>query len=207
MFLFMVAEINRDDGSGVSSGDGSSSDGSSSDGSSGDGSSSDGNSGDGSSSDGRSDGGSGYVDMGSSSSNSGDYSSGSESYDNEAPDSLIPYEMEKEAPAGYDSETGTVSNNITISLPPALFKNLTETSVGLLYTYYSNSSLFPVRRINDSEYPAIATPVIGASLVEIPSVVNLSEPIIMTLPLMVVSQCSFLYQRMCITALYNYVYK
>ena len=172
MFLFMVAETNREDGSGDSSGDGNSSDGSSSDGSS-------------------SDGGSGYVDMGSSSSsNSDDYSSGSENLDNEAPDSLRPYEMEKEAPAGYtyDSESGTISNNITISLPPALFKNLTETSVGLLYTYYSNSSLFPVRRINDSEYPAIATPVIGASLVQIPSVVNLSEPIIMTLPLLVVSK-------------------
>ena len=98
-------------------------------------------------------------------------------------ETLGPYESE------YDTENTSRLDVVSIYLPPAVFSNLTVSSVGLLYSYYSTAVLFPVRNINETEYPAIATPVIGASLAEMEPVVNLTDPIIMTLPYTVVCIC------------------
>ena len=85
-----------------------------------------------------------------------------------------------------DSENTSRFDVVSIHLPPAVFRNLTEPNVGLLYSYYSTAALFPVRNINETEYPAIASPVIGVLLADVEPLVNLSDPIIMTLPYILV---------------------
>ena len=96
------------------------------------------------------------------------------------PHDNIPYRSDEE-------ETNiTVYANISIYLPPSVF-NLSASNVGLLYSYYPTAVLFPLRAANEHGYPAIASPVIGALLAEIPSVMNLTEPVVMTLPYVVVS--------------------
>ena len=72
--------------------------------------------------------------------------------------------------------------NISIQLPSALFANLTETSVGVLFTFYITPALFPVRRAYDEALPAVVSPVIGASLAEMDPPVNLTVNVTMTLP-------------------------
>ena len=79
-------------------------------------------------------------------------------------------------------------HNISIYLPPAVFENLTDTRVGLLFSYYRTPILFPLRNVsNDSYYPVIASPVIGAALAEQEAVVNLTDNIIITIPYTAVS--------------------
>ena len=85
-------------------------------------------------------------------------------------------------------ETSTASyNNISISLPPAAFAQLNDTDVGVLFSFYNTSALFPVKRDSDSDFPEVVSPVIGASLAGSDSLVNLSQNIVMTLPFTTVS--------------------
>ena len=92
-----------------------------------------------------------------------------------------------------DTYTGdsfmTVYVNISIYLPPAVFNNVTDLSVGLLFSFYRVATLFPVRTEidGDREYPAISSPVVGAALALQEPVANLIENIIITLPFSVVS--------------------
>ena len=90
-------------------------------------------------------------------------------------------------PESDEEETNiTAYTNISIYLPPSLF-NLSVSSVVLVFSYYSMAMLFPVRAVNMNGYPAVASPVIGASLAEIFPIMNLTEPVVMTLPYVVVS--------------------
>lgn len=77
--------------------------------------------------------------------------------------------------------------NITIFLPPVVFENLTTSAVGLLFTYYRSASLFPLRKQSKTDQTFVASPVIGASLAESGEIYSLPEPIILVLPVMVVS--------------------
>ena len=95
----------------------------------------------------------------------------------------------------YESDLGSQNTSrfavVSVYLPPALFRNLTTPDVGLLYSYYSTSSLFPMRNLNETEYPAIVSPVIGVLLADVEPVVNLTDPILMTLPYILV--CTYMY--------------
>lgn len=79
-------------------------------------------------------------------------------------------------------EGAELYDNISIQLPSALFANLTETSVGVLFTFYITPALFPVRRAYDEALPAVGSPVIGASLAEMDPPVNLTVNVTMTIP-------------------------
>ena len=72
--------------------------------------------------------------------------------------------------------------NISIHLPPALFENVTDTSVGVLFTFYTGPALFPVRRAYDEDFPEVISPVIGASLAGLDPPVNLTTNVTITLP-------------------------
>ena len=90
-------------------------------------------------------------------------------------------------PPESDEEANvTAYTNISIYLPPSLF-NLSVSSVVLVFSYYPTAVLFPVRAVNVNGYPAIDSPVIGASLAEIFPIMNLTEPVVMTLPYVMVS--------------------
>ena len=81
----------------------------------------------------------------------------------------------------YDDVLKTYSN-ISIHLPPTVFANVTDASVGVLFSFYTTSALFPARRANDSDFPYVVSPVIGASLAGVNSSVNLSQQVVMTIP-------------------------
>lgn len=82
----------------------------------------------------------------------------------------------------YYEDIEPESLNISIHIPPAVFSNITDTSVGVLFSFYATSALFPIRKEINSDLPDIVGPVIGASVVGINPPVNLTENIVMTIP-------------------------
>ena len=69
-----------------------------------------------------------------------------------------------------------------------MFKNMNTSTIGLLFTYYRSASLFPVQKKSKNDRTFVASPVVGASLAGIEEVHSLSKPIVLTLPIMVVSK-------------------
>ena len=76
----------------------------------------------------------------------------------------------------------------SITLPPELFQGLREnrdTAVGLVFTAYTSSILFPLA--NTSDIPpnrSIRTPVIGAIVVGQNETENLTEPVLIDLTIL-----------------------
>ena len=85
-----------------------------------------------------------------------------------------------------DTEEDSTALNISVYLPPAVFENVTTPTVGLLFTYYREAFLFPLSKQSESDALAAASPVIGISLAGY-NISFASEPILLTLPVMVVS--------------------
>lgn len=81
--------------------------------------------------------------------------------------------------------------DISIFLPPEIFENVNTSTVGLLFTYYRLPSFFPVQKRTNSDQIFVASPVIGASLAGLEKVYSLSEPVVLTLPVMVVSDVNY----------------
>lgn len=98
------------------------------------------------------------------------------------------------------AETSNMSTNITI--PPSIIRDALSTNdtIGVVFTYYSNSSLFPLNLTNRE----IPTPVIGASLTNESANFNLKEHAVMVFKLTVpvsLSTCvlgaKFSYRNQC----------
>lgn len=109
---------------------------------------------------------------------------GSGSVSNASNDTVSNDRNSSRTPAMMDQ--GLQYTNISISLPFNVFSHINSTDVGLLYSYYRDSNLFPLRVETETGHPAIASPVIGASLVQTEPIVNLTQPIVMVLPYRVV---------------------
>ena len=73
-------------------------------------------------------------------------------------------------------------SNISVLLPAEVFANVTEERVGLLYSLYLLSSLFPVAPDSRNEGFTVATPVVGAA-VSGRNISNLASPVLITLPI------------------------
>lgn len=84
-------------------------------------------------------------------------------------------------------EDDSTAMNISVYLPPAVFENITAPTIGLLFTYYREAFLFPVSKQSESDSLAAASPVVGISLTGY-DISLVSEPIVLTLPLLVVSE-------------------
>ena len=80
------------------------------------------------------------------------------------------------------SSPGPNISNISVQLPGEVFANVTDNSVGLLYSLYLTGSLFPVAPDSQEEGFFIASPVVGAA-VSGKNIVNLHSPVIITLPI------------------------
>ena len=80
------------------------------------------------------------------------------------------------------SSPGPNISNISVQLPGEVFTNVTDNSVGLLYSLYLTGSLFPVAPDSQEEGFFIASPVVGAA-VSGKNIVNLHSPVIITLPI------------------------
>ena len=81
-----------------------------------------------------------------------------------------------------DNNAATFVNLARISLPPTLFEQAADAEVGLAFTFYESSNLFPLA--NGSRSGAIiGTSVIGA-LVAGKAVVDLEDPVVITLTLL-----------------------
>ena len=76
--------------------------------------------------------------------------------------------------------------NISIFLPSVVFKNVTTSTVGLLFTYYQSASLLPVRKRSKDDQVFVASPVVGASVAGMEQVYSLPESIILVIPLTMV---------------------
>ena len=76
------------------------------------------------------------------------------------------------------------ASNISITLPPAVFRNVTSQNVALLFTLHVRATLFPVRKNPDDEFPSVRSPIVGASLNGL-QVHSLLEPVLIELPLFV----------------------
>ena len=77
------------------------------------------------------------------------------------------------------AETSSTSTNINI--PPSIIQDALDTNdiIGVTFTYYSNSSLFPLSLMNRE----ITTPVIGARLTDESANFNLKEDAVMVFKL------------------------
>ena len=73
-------------------------------------------------------------------------------------------------------------SNISVQLPAEVFANVTEDRVGLLYSLYLLSSLFPVATDSRNEGFTVGTPVVGAA-VSGRNISNLASPVLITLPI------------------------
>ena len=73
-------------------------------------------------------------------------------------------------------------SNISVLLPAEVFANVTEERVGLLYSLYLLSSLFPVAPDSRNKGFTVATPVVGAA-VSGRNISNLASPVLITLPI------------------------
>ena len=84
-----------------------------------------------------------------------------------------------------DNSLLLLASNISVQLPAEVFANVTEDSVGLLYTLYFTSSLFPIAPDSRNESftnVTVATPVVGAA-VSGRNISNLASPVNVTLPI------------------------
>ena len=87
--------------------------------------------------------------------------------------------------SGSDNLLLLLASNISVQLPAEVFANVTEDSVGLLYTLYLTSSLFPIAPDSRNETftnVTVATPVVGAA-VSGRNISNLASPVVITLPI------------------------
>ena len=87
--------------------------------------------------------------------------------------------------SGSDNSLLLLASNISVLLPAEVFANVTEDSVGLLYTSYFTSSLFPIAPDSRNESltnVTVATPVVGAA-VSGRNISNLASPVVITLPI------------------------
>ena len=67
-----------------------------------------------------------------------------------------------------------------VQLPPETFENISDPSVGLVFTVYQVGSLFPVESAMRDEGFIVGSLVLGVSVAEM-SVANLSQPVVVTL--------------------------
>lgn len=72
-------------------------------------------------------------------------------------------------------------NVVSISLPPTLFNQANDDDVGLAFTFYESSNLFPLANGTRGD-ALIGTSVIGA-LVAGKGVIDLEDPVVITLTL------------------------
>ena len=87
--------------------------------------------------------------------------------------------------SGNDNSLLLLASNISVQLPAEVFANVTEDSVGLLYSLYLTSSLFPIAFDSWNETftnVTVATPVVGAA-VSGRNISNLASPVVITLPI------------------------
>ena len=87
--------------------------------------------------------------------------------------------------SGNDNSLLLLASNISVQLPAEVFANVTEDSVGLLYSLYLTSSLFPIATDSWNETftnVTVATPVVGAA-VSGRNISNLASPVVITLPI------------------------
>ena len=87
--------------------------------------------------------------------------------------------------SGSNNSLLLLASNISVLLPAEVFANVTEDSVGLLYTLYLTSSLFPIAPDSRNETftnVTVATPVVGAA-VSGRNISNLASPVVITLPI------------------------
>ena len=87
--------------------------------------------------------------------------------------------------SGNDNSLLLLASNISVQLPAEVFTNVTEDSVGLLYSLYLTSSLFPIATDSRSETftnVTVATPVVGAA-VSGRNISNLTSPVVIKLPI------------------------
>ena len=89
-------------------------------------------------------------------------------------------------------EEDLIALDISIVLPRAIFENINASTLGLLFTYYRLPSFFPVQRRSNNDQIFVASPVVGASLAGIEKVSSLSQPVVLTLPVMVVSDIKYI---------------
>ena len=91
-------------------------------------------------------------------------------------------------------------SNISITLPPAVFRNVTSQNVALLFTFYVRTTLFPVRKDPDDEFPSVRSPIVGASLNGF-QVHSLPEPVLIELPLFVSKSALGIYKHTTVYAI------
>ena len=87
--------------------------------------------------------------------------------------------------SGNDNSLLLLASNISVQLPAEVFANVTEDSVGLVYSLYLTSSLFPIATDSWNETftnVTVATPVLGAT-VSGRNISNLASPVVITLPI------------------------
>ena len=78
----------------------------------------------------------------------------------------------------------TIRPTISVDLPDEVFTNMTEDTVGLMYSLYLTCSLFPIAPNSQEDGFSIGSPVVGAA-VSGKNVVNLESPVVVTLSVQV----------------------
>ena len=78
----------------------------------------------------------------------------------------------------------SILSNITVNLPGEVFKSNTQNLTGLVFTVYSNSSLFPLDDTLKRNHLIVGTPIVGATVAN-ESISNLSQRVVVTLPILV----------------------
>ena len=94
------------------------------------------------------------------------------------------------------TEDTAISRNVSITLSPAVFRNVTSQNVTILFTIYVKTTLFPVRKELDLKFPSVWSPIVGASLIDFP-VHSLPEPVLIELPLFVSKSAAGINMHQC----------
>ena len=103
--------------------------------------------------------------------------------------------------SGFSSEMEPPAAVINIQLPSEAFRELAEndSSTGLLFTVYSNATLFQVAPDSSEEGFVVGTAVVGA-IIEGVEVTNLTDPVVIDLEVVGIEvgfeyHISFFYNR------------
>lgn len=86
--------------------------------------------------------------------------------------------------------------NTSVQIPGEVFANVTEDSVGLLYSLYLTSSLFPVDPDLWGRGFTVSSPVVSAT-VSGRNISNLASPVVITLPITSVEVTELIWCMQC----------